>query len=465
MDVIETIKSRGHVVPSIMLEERWDMLIDIDVPIFVSDGLTEALGYTSEDPAVRRQLVLAAIESNFNKGTEYFKYNAKEYANFLTTIDTKVRNNRANYEIKKLYPMPKTGPGRSPWYTLIMASTFKELFMLVATPKAKEMRKFFCIMTDTISERKRDQQQLEVSNHVRMKAELEMQLDMANMTITTITSQFTSQLKDAESRCIVYKERCIKRTKLVGNGYIYVAASPSSAKASVFKIGRTEHRPIDRLASMKIGYAAPETAQFYAIFLVHDSVKVEALVHKFLDPWRYESGKEMFRLELPVIISSINATIEGYNQAVEYHNDTCLNYVPSNEPLVATPLTDDVVRTYVGYNRKDTDVAPATPEGYILSLTTLASETAMVASDIDTILQIYINEHPANEYVWSDVEPVLEHVLTGRRMKTKFTTKKKHWRIAFQHKCESLHKSFQKTRSFTPSSTELALIHNTATSN
>lgn len=100
-------------------------------------------------------------------------------------------------------------------------------------------------------------------------------------------------------------------------GFVYVLSNP--AMPGIYKIGRTDRAPRDRMDELSRSTSIPFDFELVLYAQVDDSVAVESNVHKAFREKRCNSSREFFRASIEEIRSIINHDEHTYDLCdVEY---------------------------------------------------------------------------------------------------------------------------------------------------
>ncbi len=130
LTISEFIQISGFPIDNFMVDNFFDNLND-NVPIYVTNELIEWCGFGSKS-FIHKKRDFNLILKNFEKNTDYWAYSNKEYAKYYET-----------HEYTK-FPHPASFRGENKTKHLILTvDCFKELIMMLNTPRSPTIRKHY----------------------------------------------------------------------------------------------------------------------------------------------------------------------------------------------------------------------------------------------------------------------------------------------------------------------------------
>ncbi len=140
LTVQEFIEVAEYPVDCFMVDNFFHNLSD-DIPIYVTRELIEWCGFNSKEFKLRKREFKRILE-NFEKGVDYWTFSNKEYTKYYKTLSLKLSpDSLANYPIPTdFYNKNKTK------HLVLTVDCFKEMMMLLRTPRAPVIRKHYIQM-------------------------------------------------------------------------------------------------------------------------------------------------------------------------------------------------------------------------------------------------------------------------------------------------------------------------------
>jgi MSV199 domain len=325
MNVFEFIKYKKIDTTPFIFGIYWHSICSNSL-IYISDTLTQCMGYTSNDISERKRDIKKRLLC-FELNKEYFDYSTKEYEQFLVTYKTNYKTsiNQSVSNIKLIesigdstvYP-PVDYEHSNIRHLLLTNTTLKEVMIMIGTNQAKEVRRYLMSL---------DQVLLDYYAYMR---------DTTVKQIEVNYNQLKHNYKKVSDQLIIEKKKSLHIVSnahtLEKNEYIYIATTDQCKQFDQYKIGRT--------TDIKSIYQCDHTNDnlYYChIWKCHNSMLLQSLISELLKQYSISMYNEMYVFDYSKLIYILNNIIYRYELNVDLMNDMINNGLSSYNIPHVTP--------------------------------------------------------------------------------------------------------------------------------
>ena len=107
------------------------------------------------------------------------------------------------------------------------------------------------------------------------------------------------------------RRRVLKVEPSVDKQYVYILSNPSMP--GLLKIGYTAHDPANRVSQLDRSTSIPTGFKLEWAYPCYNGIELEGEVHKYLNGYRVNHGREFFKLDLSQAIEAVKLLGRKYN--------------------------------------------------------------------------------------------------------------------------------------------------------